>query len=179
MLPHAQPSVEERVLHEFVAAVQCNVPHESAGSLSLIHISRRLAPEDTLLCSGAAALYDYWLSQMDLSLYILRHADEPIQLAQEPYRPGSYTSAGYRTPSGRYELRSGLMLQMGYSALPEYEPPRSDAEIREFPFVLSVGNRQTFGFHSRTHRIGWIRAMQDVYKRQVHCCFERGFPSCC
>ncbi len=30
MLPHAQPSVEERVLHEFVAAVQCNVPHEKA-----------------------------------------------------------------------------------------------------------------------------------------------------
>ena len=71
-------------------------------------------------------------------------------------------------PSGRYELRSGLMLQMGYSALPEYEPPRSDAEIREFPFVLSVGNRQTFGFHSRTHRIGWIRAMQPAPAVEIH-----------
>lgn len=60
------------------------------------------------------------------------------------------------------------MLQMGYSALPEYEPPRSDEEIREFPFVLSVGNRQTFGFHSRTHRIGWIRAMQSAPAVEMH-----------
>lgn len=281
MLPQAQPSVEARVLHEFVAAAQCNAPHESAGSRryplfahfsrqcqlsdlnrqirhsspypiralcsfglnisgypndknwaaalesldffvdtdlfltptakyadivlpacssferEMLHttpehrvyytppviaplgqsradldvicaLARRLAPEDTLLGSGTEALYDYWLSQMDLSLDILRHAAEPIQLAQEPYRPGSYTAAGYRTPSGRYELRSSLMLQMGYSALPEYEPPRSDEEIREFPFVLSVGNRQTFGFHSRTHRIGWIRAMQSAPAVEMH-----------
>lgn len=72
---------------------------------------------------------------MDLSLDILRHADEPIQLAQEPYRPGSYTSAGYRTPSGRYELRSGLMLQM---AIPRCRNMNRPAVTRKFGnFLLS------------------------------------------
>ena len=36
------------------------------------------------------------------------------------------------------------------------------------PFVLSVGNRQTFGFHSRTHRIAWIRALQAAPAVEIH-----------
>ena len=131
-------------------------------------LARRIVPNDRLLCSGSAYLYDYWLSRMDLSLDILKHADEPIQLAEEIYYPGDYTAAGYKTPSGRYELKSQIMEEAGHSALPEYQEPRDDQERRALPFVLSVGNRQTFGFHSRTHRISWIRALQAAPAVEIH-----------
>lgn len=134
----------------------------------LCDIARQIAPEDRLLCSGAQYLYDYWLSQMELSLDILRHAPEPLPLAEEPYFPGDYTASGYQTPSGRYELKSALMAQFGQSALPEYREPRGTMEMHQMPFVLSVGNRQTFGFHSRTHRIAWIRAIQAAPAVEMH-----------
>ena len=134
----------------------------------LCALARRITPEDRLLCAGPSHLYDEWLSRMDLSLDILKNAPEPIQLAQEPYIPGEYTAAGFHTPSGRYELRSTLMSRAGFDALPEYVPPRSAGESRDWPFLLSVGNRQTFGFHSRTHRIAWIRAMQPAPAVELH-----------
>ena len=132
-------------------------------------LAEKIAPGDRLLCAGAEYLYDYWLSQMDLSLDILKHTAEPMQLVQDAcYYPGDYTAAGYRTPSGRYELRSDLMTQMGQQALPEYIPPRSERMAHREPFVLSVGNRQTFGFHSRTHRIAWIRAIELSPAVEMH-----------
>ena len=142
---------------------------EARADLDMIcDLARRLTPEDGLLCSGADYLYDYWLSQMDLSLDILKHADEPITLTGEPYYPGDYTAQGYRTPSGRYEIKSRLMTNLGYASLPEYQEPRDEREMRALPFVLSVGNRQTFGFHSRTHRIAWIRALQASPAVELH-----------
>ena len=142
---------------------------EARPDLDIIcELARHIAPQDRLLCSGATYLYDYWLSQMDLSLDILKHADEPIQLAEEIYYPGDYTVNGYKTPSGRYELKSQLMASAGFSALPEYSEPRSEQEVRALPFVLAVGNRQTFGFHSRTHRIAWIRALQAAPAVEIH-----------
>ena len=143
--------------------------HEARPDLDIIcGLARQIAPGDRLLGSGASYLYDYWLSRMDLSLDILRHMDEPVQLVQEASYPGDYTAAGYRTPSGHYELRSDLMIQMGQQALPEYIPPCRERTARQEPFVLSVGNRQTFGFHSRTHRIAWIRAMQLSPAVELH-----------
>ena len=136
---------------------------EARPDLDIISaLARRIAPEDTLLGSGATALYEHWLGEMELSLDVLHHMDKPFQLLEEAYRPGDYTKLGYNTPSGKYELRSLRMEELGYAGLPEYQPIRGEAEQRDFPFVLSVGNRQTFGFHSRTHRIEWIRALQTA-----------------
>ena len=53
-----------------------------------------------------------------------------------------------------------------YTARPS--EPRSEQEVRALPFVLAVGNRQTFGFHSRTHRIAWIRALQAAPAVEIH-----------
>ncbi len=131
-------------------------------------LASRIAPEDPLLGSGSAYLYDYWLSRLDLSLDILRHAAEPVQLAEEAYHPGEYTARGYATASGRYELRASWMVQTGQSALPEYREPRAEAERKKYPFVLCVGNRETFGFHSRTYRIPWIRAMHPLPTVDLH-----------
>ena len=142
---------------------------EARADLDIIcALAKRTTPEDRLLCSGSTNLYDYWLSQMDLSLDILKHADEPIQLAEEIYYPGDYTADGYNTPTGRYELKSRIMTGFGQPALPEYCEPRSEQEVRNLPFVLAVGNRQTFGFHSRTHRIAWIRALQAAPAVEIH-----------
>ncbi len=142
---------------------------EARADLDIIcDLARRIAPEDFRLCSGAQYLYDYWLLNMNFSLDVLKQSAVPTHLPRELYRPGDYTKKGYKTPSGRYELKSQTMAQLGQAMLPEYKEPRSEETKREFPFVLSVGNRQTFGFHSRTHRIEWIRAMQVAPAVEMH-----------
>lgn len=142
---------------------------EARADLDIIcEIAKRIAPQDRLLCSGSEYLYDYWLSQMDLSLDMMRHAPQPMALAEEVYHPGEYTEMGYRTSSGRYELKSQLMGSVRQDMLAVYREPRSEQENQTYSFVLSVGNRQTFGFHSRTHHIAWIRAMQPAPAVELH-----------
>ena len=123
-------------------------------------LARQLVPEDQLLGGGMNVLYEYWLGRMHLSLSGLRVAKEPMQMTEEIYRPGSYTMKGYRTPSGRYELKSSLPETAGLDALPVFRPGCLPKEAEQFPFVLSVGNQQRLGCRGRTRRIAWLRAMQ-------------------
>lgn len=131
-------------------------------------LARVLTPEDALLCGGSTALYHHWLGRMGIPFARLKEASAPMKLVEEPYYPGEYTRQGYGTLSGRYELKSDLTVQAGQAALPEFAPPRSEDEIKQYPFLLSVGNRQSFGFHSRTHRIEWIRAIQKAPAVELH-----------
>jgi anaerobic selenocysteine-containing dehydrogenase len=133
---------------------------ESRSDLDIIcALAKRIATRDTLLCSGSEACCDNILHRLDLSLEMVRGAAEPVRVNDVPVQPGEYTAAGYRTPSGKYELKSTLMHRDGYADLPEYVSARVDKTMREYPFILSVGNRQTYGFHSRMNRVMWIRAL--------------------
>lgn len=133
---------------------------EARSDLDIIcALAKRIAPRDTLLCSGSEACCDDIMRRLDLSLDMVKAATEPVKVSDLPVHPGEYTAAGYRTPTRKYELKSTLMHRDGYADLPEYVAPRTDKTVREYPFLLSVGNRQTYGFHSRMNRITWIRAL--------------------
>jgi anaerobic selenocysteine-containing dehydrogenase len=65
---------------------------------------------------------------------------------------------GFETPSGKFEIASGILKQFGYDALPVYAPPRegpaSSPELAgEFPLVFNSGARNKVFFNSQHHNI--------------------------
>jgi cysteine desulfurase NifS len=65
---------------------------------------------------------------------------------------------GFDTPSGKFEIASGLLEEYGYDPLPGYteplEGPLSRAELlNEFPLIFNSGSRVTTDFRSQHHGV--------------------------
>ena len=70
---------------------------------------------------------------------------------------------GFPTPTGKLELYSTVLEEMGYDPLPYFtepgESPYSTPELaEEYPLVLTSGYRQPFYFLSQYRNIPWLRS---------------------
>ncbi len=84
-------------------------------------------------------------------------SDEPWSYQKINPRTGKPT--GFATPSGKVELYSQVMEQLGYDPLPFYEEPpespvRTPDVAREFPLILTTGGRFRPQFHSENRQFG-------------------------
>ncbi len=80
---------------------------------------------------------------------------------------------GFPTPTGKLELYSTVLEELGYDALPYFqepgESPISTPELaKEYPLVLSTGYRQPFYFLSQYRNIPWLRSFQKDPVVQIH-----------
>ena len=80
----------------------------------------------------------------------------------EPMKHKKYEEAGFATPSGKYELYSNVLEEMGYDPLPHHtepaESPVSTPELtKEYPLVLTTGGRIPSFFHSEFRQIPKLR----------------------
>jgi len=132
---------------------------------------------------------DYWFENVEKMLdYQLRKAhltwaqfskigwlvkmgkDQPYYKYKTDYwREGG----GFLTPTGKMELYSVALENMGYNPLPYFqepgESPYSTPELAEkYPFVLSTGYRQPFYFLSQYRNIPWLRSFQQDPVVQIH-----------
>ncbi|MCP3923181.1 MAG: molybdopterin-dependent oxidoreductase [Desulfobacterales bacterium] len=69
---------------------------------------------------------------------------------------------GFPTPSGKFEFYSKTLEDMGVSGLPVYrEPPDSPISspdnYKEYPLILSTGNKNLYYFHSEGRQIKSLR----------------------
>ncbi|MGQ9750329.1 molybdopterin-containing oxidoreductase family protein [Desulfosoma sp.] len=71
-----------------------------------------------------------------------------------PKRYRTYEDKGFKTPSGRVELRSSLLEKWGFSALPAAEDPAPLPE--DFPFLLTSRKPKDF-FHSAYRHLERLR----------------------
>jgi len=70
---------------------------------------------------------------------------------------------GFPTPTGKLELYSTVLQELGYDPLPHFvepgESPYSTPELaKEYPYVLTSGYRQPFYFLSQYRNIPWLRS---------------------
>jgi len=82
-------------------------------------------------------------------------------------------AGGFRTPTGKVELYSTCLEQMGYAPLPYYEEPPespySTPEIaREYPLVLTTGQRSPVYFHSEGRQIQRLRKAHKEPRCEIH-----------
>jgi anaerobic selenocysteine-containing dehydrogenase len=80
---------------------------------------------------------------------------------------------GFPTPTGKYELYSTVIEDLGYDPLPYFrepgESPYSTPELaKEYPLVLTTGYRQPFYFLSQYRNIPWLRDFQRNPEMHIH-----------
>ncbi len=84
-------------------------------------------------------------------------SDEPW--TYEKINPRTGKPTGFATPSGKVELYSNVLEQLGYDPLPFYqEPPESPVSTpevaKEFPYILITGGNFRPMFHSESRQLG-------------------------
>lgn len=82
-------------------------------------------------------------------------------------------AGGFGTPTGKVELYSTIMEQLGYDPLPHYrepnESPYATPELfREFPFILTTGARAPYYFHSQSRQNPLLRERQPWPLVRIH-----------
>ncbi|MEE9568129.1 MAG: molybdopterin-dependent oxidoreductase, partial [Candidatus Binatia bacterium] len=95
--------------------------------------------------------------------YLLNERPEGDFYAKKAY---TVPESLFRTPSGKIEIYSEALEQVGFDPLPSYTEPergpiRGDkAFLKKYPLILSVGNRNLYYTHSQ-HR--HVRALKKIY----------------
>ena len=90
-----------------------------------------------------------------------------------PMRYRKYEQNGFNTPTGKIELYSTRMEELGYDPLPYYEePPESPlsqpALTADYPLVLTTGGRTPVFFHSEHRQIARLRKVHPDPLVDIH-----------
>jgi thiosulfate reductase/polysulfide reductase chain A len=108
-------------------------------------------------------LYDYRLSPLGITFKqaatekFIVGSDKPW--TYESINPATGKQTGFATPSGKFELYSNVLKELGYDPLPFYEEPaespvRTPEVAREYPLILTTGGRFQPEFQSEHRQLG-------------------------
>jgi anaerobic selenocysteine-containing dehydrogenase len=80
---------------------------------------------------------------------------------------------GFSTPTGKVELYSTIMEDLGYDPLPQYreapESPVSTPELAKlYPYILTTGFRSPVFFHSEFRQVPWLRELHQDPIVEMH-----------
>ena len=114
--------------------------------------------------------YLAWVLE-DTGLDFEQFCEKGHLMGEMQYR--KYEKEGFRTPSGKFEISSSIMEDMGLSPLPLYrEPPLSPLSTpdlaREFPLILMSGTKVTNFFHSELRQIDSLRRRDPDPLAEIH-----------
>ncbi len=108
-------------------------------------------------------LADYRLSPLGLTFKEVAKGSYTV-VSDKPWtyatlHPETGKPTGFATPSGKVELYSNVLEQLGYDPLPFYEEPpespvRTPDMAKEYPFILITGANFRPMFHSENRHIG-------------------------
>jgi len=123
----------------------------------LLELVRRLGDTDSF--ADARAVIDHILAPSGVTFEELQQKGFVSFL---PMRYKKYEEQGFSTPSGKFEIYSQALEQMGYDPLPHYkEPPESPVSTpelaKEYPLILTTGGRIPCFFHSEFRQIKKLR----------------------
>ena len=111
-----------------------------------------------------------WKGFSDMGFLAKTGKDQPYHKYRTDYwRKGG----GFPTTTGKVELYSTVMEELGYDPLPHYkepnESPYATPELaKEYPLILSAGGRQPYYFQSQYRQIPWLREIQPYPEVQIH-----------
>jgi anaerobic selenocysteine-containing dehydrogenase len=114
--------------------------------------------------------YDYRLAPLGVTF---REFIDSKGYDNPPLRQRKYEESGFGTPTGKFELYSTVLKELGYDPLPGYtEPPRSpisDPGLAEkFPLTLLSGGRNRRYYHSQDRQLESIRKRSPEPVAQIN-----------
>jgi thiosulfate reductase / polysulfide reductase chain A len=126
-------------------------------------LARRLGFAEYFPWETEEDLADYRLKPLGLTFKEVARG-KSIVVSDEPWtyqtlNPKTGKPTGFATPSGKFELYSNVMKELGYDPLPFYEEPpespvRTPEVAREYPLILITGGRWNPQFHSEHRQLG-------------------------
>jgi anaerobic selenocysteine-containing dehydrogenase len=121
--------------------------------------------------------YFPWQNEAELNKWLLEPTGITIEeLDKHPegidYKPLRYCKWKEKpipTSSGKVELASAYLKNLGYPEIPEYEPPEYlNNPDSEYPFVLITGARKVLYYHSRFRNIPRFRIAIPAPEVEIH-----------
>lgn len=114
-------------------------------------------------------IFDSMLAPIGMSFEELA-AHGPVKL---PMKYRKFEEKGFATPTGKIELYSTRLEELGYDPLPYYEePPESPVSTPElaekFPYVLTTGARIPVFYHSEYRQLPKLRRGGQEPRVEIH-----------
>jgi anaerobic selenocysteine-containing dehydrogenase len=130
----------------------------------------RLGQDEHWPWDTAEEYYDYRLEPLGITF---RDLVEMGGWAPDGYKSRKYLETGFGTPTGKVELYSTVLEELGYDPLPRYiEPPESPISTpeiaEEYPLILITGGRFLPFFHSELRQIDTLRKRHPYPITQIH-----------
>lgn len=115
--------------------------------------------------------FDYRLKPMGLTFR--EFIEKKGGFTNWPKQEKKYEKAGFSTPSGKLELSSNILKELGYDPLPQfYEPPESPYSrpdlAEEYPLILITGGRHMPFYHSEHRQIPSLRKQHSYPIVQIN-----------
>jgi len=139
-----------------------------------LELARRMGYEEYFPWKDDEEVIDYFLEPEGLTVKRVE-AENPSARLKSMMHPGvyEYKGRGFRTPSGKVELRSELLESYGYDPLPYYqepaESPISTPELaKEYPLVLITGTRDLEFWHTQHHRLPKLHRRNPEPRAEIH-----------
>jgi len=125
-----------------------------------------------------ARTYFPWRTKAEFNAYLLGDCGIAVEDMKEtgfatfPYTLGNFDQAGFKTKSGKIELYSERLAELGLDPLPSYVqtgPDREDEATRAtYPLMLLTGARERTYHHSRFRDQEWARKVAPAPWLQLH-----------
>lgn len=130
----------------------------------LTELGTRLGMSDRFPWKTEADFVSFMIEPSGFSFdYLLNEKPEGDFYAEKEY---TIPEGFFRTPSGKIEIYSDALEQVGFDPLPSYlEPERGPVRgeksfLAKYPLILSVGNRNLYYTHSQLHQ---VEALQKLF----------------
>ncbi len=135
----------------------------------LIDLAHRMRMEDCFPWKNVHEYCDWVLK--DSGITFDEFKEKGIIQGRMQYR--KYLKDGFRTPSGKFELRCSKLETMGYDPLPSVvEPPESPYStpdlFEEYPLVITTGARIQAFFHTEGRQIPSLRRRNPDPLLEIH-----------
>lgn len=128
----------------------------------ILDLARHLDLQDPFLRADRDTCIQHMLRNTAIDLDELKQHPELPQKVPG-FRPVGIGQHGFQTPTGKFELDSELIRQLGdpnLDSLPTYRPSEDNAPVAEYPLILSTGIRIPGGLHSRLHDCASARSLR-------------------
>ena len=112
--------------------------------------------------TGIGETFFPWMDETAVNRWLLKPSGIALENLQDTpqgivYGPKTFTKFHRQplpTASGRFEFVSADLAELGYPALPFYEPPENSTEVHPaYPLLLITGARYPLYYHSRFRNI--------------------------